>query len=272
MKRHNFKKSLGQNFLNSSRFIFELIDPLDLSEDDLVIEIGPGDGAVTRRLLETGANVICIEKDYDLLPKLIQKFKDFDNFDLVHFDVMKVNLTEMLVQNFGDQPFFNVKITGSLPYNISKKIIKKFLKINNNDDRIQVDVMSFIVQNEVAKQIVAKPPKATYLSNYLKVYAEIKKSKTIPASQFTPRPKVDGGIIVLYPKEGIQNAESINKLLKVGFASPRKTLLNNLKSNKDFKSLKLTELLNKANISERARPAEVEFDQWLKLSELIARS
>lgn len=260
--RHKFKKALGQNFLRSDRFAIELVNTVAPEFDELIIEVGPGDGRVTRIALETGAQVVCIEVDYSLIPKLIAKFRDYENFELIHESVLDVDITEVLKQ-FPD--IRNYKVIGSLPYNISKQIIRKFLTLEQPPSQ-----MAFIVQEEVAKAYVAKPPKATFLSSWVQIFANAKKRLSIPKTQFFPTPKVNGAILELNPNTNLdKNSKAIAKVMKVGFTSPRKTLRNNFLSTWHERTEQLDMMWEQVGLSEKARAAELEFNTWVHITEFL---
>ncbi len=272
---HQFKKKFGQNFLHDKKFIVEMVDSLDLKDDDIVLEIGPGDGSVTNEVLKRGNKIICVEVDYSLLPNLIRRFSENPNFNLVHEDILKFDLKKFLEERnmSGD-----LKLIGSLPYNISKKIIAKYLKYNFLNPKFNLPVemvgtqtgihdsrivkMSFIVQDEVAKDYVARAPKASFLYNYVRIFSTPKKLRSIPAEKFYPKPKVDGGIITFLIKDStdVKAHDSFAKFIKLGFTNPRKNLKNNLKP---FKNLKLSE-----SFTENQRAEELEFEDWLEFYKL----
>lgn len=268
---HNFKKNFGQNFLRNFKFARKLVDTLDISQEDTVLEIGPGDGMVTELLLERSKKVICIEIDYDLIANLIRRFNEKSNFNIENEDILKINLFELFskYEISGD-----LKVTGSLPYNISKKIIDNFLKLaaelQNKKSQVRITKMSFIVQEEVAKDYVAQTPEATFLSNYVRLYSTPKKYETISANQFFPKPKVNGAILAFQVKENINLEEilRISKVIRQGFSSPRKTLGNNLKSLVEDKD----ELFNKLQISQLLRPAQLTQEDWVKIATLVTET
>ncbi len=259
MNHHKFKKKWGQNFLKTKRFIDYLITPLELSEEDLVIEIGPGDGAVTAKLLETGAYVISIDIDYDVMPRLVKKYGEFPNFKPVNEDILLINLAK-LIETFPEKQ--SIKITGSLPYNISKPIIRKCLQFAKAEKRLKI--MTFIVQDEVAKAMTAKAPNASLLSNELGLIGEFKKLKSIPASHFLPKPKVDGGIIQIKIKPNPASSDNLMKLMKIGFISPRKTLYNNLKNSRKFDKIDIA--MSSLGFKSTVRASELTLENWQKLS------
>jgi 16S rRNA (adenine1518-N6/adenine1519-N6)-dimethyltransferase len=239
-----------------------MISALQIGKDDLVIEIGPGDGSVTKRILEKEAKLISIEIDYDLLAKLLIRFKDYKNFDLVHEDILLVNLSEVL-SKYDNK---NIKVIGSLPYNISKRIIDKFLKFNFEQSDYKIEAMCFIVQDEVAKSYSARPPQASSLSIITNLFTEVKKLESIPASQFHPKPKVGGGIIYFKPRESIDNKYlEIKTLLRIGFSSPRKKLISNIENSNKYENSKLLEIFEQMGLSTDVRASELTLEQWSEL-------
>jgi len=257
---HKFKKQFGQNFLRSNRFPGKLVKYLDIEEKDTIIEVGPGEGILTNLLTETKGKIISVEVDYSLLPKLIKKFAERPTFNLVNEDFLQLDLSVILDKyNSGE----SVKFAGSLPYNISKKIILKILQFNFSQTKYKVKRMAFIVQEEVASDYASKSPKASLLANLTNLYASIKKMESIPKSQFYPVPMVNGGILVLEPKEALStNIHEIEQLMKIAFVSPRKTLYNNLKSSRKWLDKDIAAIILELGINEKARASEVNLDQW----------
>lgn len=273
MIKHKFKKEYGQNFLVGKNFAFELVDALDIQPTDTVIEIGPGDGMVTNIILDLNPDIklFCIEIDYDLLPNLIKRFSSKENFKLIHRDILEINFEEFIQEHniSGD-----IKIIGSLPYNISKKIIDRFLTYSTSlNGNTQITRMSFIIQEEVAKDYVAQPPKSTFLSNYVKFFGDARKLKSIPAHKFYPMPKVNGAILQFILNGKIApDTDQKRKFIKAGFVSPRKTLYRNLRNLPQFNKSDLMTIFKEIGISEKSRPAELSFDQWNRLYDLITQS
>jgi 16S rRNA (adenine1518-N6/adenine1519-N6)-dimethyltransferase len=262
---HQFKKALGQNFLRHDRFAQKLIEPLQIQPEDVVVEIGPGDGRVTNLLLQAGARVLAIEKDYSLIPKLIAKFNSQPGFELVNEDVLDLDIVAEVEVKFPGTAV--IKMVGSLPFNISKKIISNALNMSPPPE-----VMSFIVQAEVAKNYVTVAPKATFISNWAGLRADIKKLVSIPASQFFPVPKVDGAILVFKPSPENLELERIDKLQRIGFKSPRKTLWNNLSSTFNSNREELSTVWENLGLDQKVRPAELEPQQWLDLAAALSKA
>lgn len=260
MGTHNFKKEFGQNFLRNRKYAEKLATYLELTPTDTVIEVGPGEGMVTQLLVKSSAQVLAIELDYNLLPTLVQRFSKAPNFKLLHADILDADLERELMQLDASS---TVKVIGSLPYNISKKIISKFIDFNFKQTHYKIKKMSFIVQEEVAHEYTAAAPRNTFLSAYIRQYADIRKFESIPAEQFYPVPKVKGGILTIQPKNDISPQHTqVVKLVKLGFISPRKTLAKNLKSSGKWSDEKVTEALINSGIKPMARAAEIENEKW----------
>jgi len=260
---HQFKKNFGQNFLRNGKFVNKLVDALEVQPDESVIEIGPGEGIVTNNLLNLGAKVISVEIDYSLLPNLIRRFSNNEKFEVVNEDFLNLDLAETFYK-FNSN--LEIKAIGSLPYNISKKIIKKFIDFNLEQKKYFISKMAFIVQDEVAKEYASVAPRASLLGNYIKLYADVKKLESIPASQFYPMPKVNGAILVIEPKRNPdQNASEVYKFMRLEYASPRKTLLRNLKNTRKWSDEYLVNTFKELGLIETVRAAELEEEKWLEL-------
>ena len=225
---HKAKKSLGQNFLKSHSVINKIIVAGEIKENDTILEIGPGKGALTEKLLESKGRVIAIEKDRNLFQHLEEKFKKeikSKKLILVEGDILKY------------KPEENYKIIANIPYNITGAILKKFLTEEN-----QPEQMVLMVQHEVAQRILAKDKKESVLSISVKAYGEPKMVTRVPSRYFSPAPKVDSAVILIknisreiFKKNKISE-NNFWEYIHVGFAHKRKKLSSNLK-----KYLKLTE-------------------------------
>ena len=214
MNYTNFKKELGQNFLRDEDVLDEFLGVIDPKEDEYIIEIGPGDGALTERLIPNSKKVISVEVDGELVSLLNNKFKDVEleepisnkwkvtNQNVLALDINKT-ITELIDSTNKNEDKkkgskIKIKIVGSLPYNISKPIIQKFIEfdyasipsLNGNKPEIY-----FLIQKEVAYDYAALAPKSSFLSNYLQVYAKAEYIMTIGKDMFEPEPKVDGGVL-----------------------------------------------------------------------------
>lgn len=247
---HHFKKYYGQNFLknqNTPRKIVEALSPVAN-----VIEVGPGNGVLTQILLEKGFKVTAVEIDADLYPFLEAKFGDNDNFRLIKSSILDLRVTEL--------DFTEYSVIGSLPYNISKKIIAQFLEAE-----IQPKEIVVMTQFEVAEDYTAKAPDSKFLANYSSAFGKSEFLFRVPKGEFHPKPEVDGGVIKITITE--KPDRKFLKFMKSGFANPRKTLANSLGSL--FDKSKVKEAISKAGLLETVRAAELELLHWKQLYELI---
>ncbi|HNW71379.1 MAG TPA: 16S rRNA (adenine(1518)-N(6)/adenine(1519)-N(6))-dimethyltransferase RsmA [Candidatus Paceibacterota bacterium] len=233
---HKAKKSLGQNFLKSETILKKVVETGEISENDIVLEIGPGKGTLTKKLLEKAKIVIAIEKDRELFSFLQEKFKSEiseKKLILIEDDILKFEADKIFSDS--SQKFcnpLNYKIIANIPYNITGAILKKFLENKN-----QPSMMVLMVQHEVARRIVANDGKESILSISVKAYGTPKLITKVPARYFSPAPKVDSAIILIknisknfFTKNKI-GEERFWELVRTGFAHKRKKLSSNLKKN-----------------------------------------
>ena len=250
-KIHKAKKSLGQNFLKSVPALNKIVEAGEISKDDIILEIGPGKGALTEKLLEKSNCVVAVEKDRDLYELLKNKFSSqiqSGSLVLVHEDILEFSIQKMAYKFFSgpripgapipgqtssknfSPSFEGFKIIANIPYNITGAILKKFLTEKN-----QPSLMVLMVQNEVAKRIVARDGKESILSISVKAYGEPKMVMKVPARYFSPAPKVDSAVIAIKNisrKVFIENKvdeEVFWQIIHAGFAHKRKILHSNLK-------------------------------------------
>ena len=253
-KIHHAKKSLGQNFLKSEPALRKIIEKGEITPSDIILEIGPGKGALTKKLLECAGTVIAIEKDRELFLLLQEKFYEetqTKKLVLLNEDILYFN------------PPLNYKIIANIPYNITGAILKKFLTEKN-----QPSMMVLMVQNEVAKRIVARDEKESILSISVKAYGTPKIAMKVPARYFSPAPKVDSAIISIknisrkFFEDNKIDENNFWNIIHAGFAHKRKKLSSNLK-----KILKLGLEKRKIyeKITENKRAEDLTLENWLLL-------
>ena len=274
LKKYNItaNKKLGQNFLISDEVINEIINASEVNKTDLVIEIGPGLGTLTSKLLEKAGKVIAIELDTKMLKILQDRFFLYKNFVLLNADVLKVDLNTLITENKGE--LNNVKIVANLPYYITTPIVMKLL-----EEKIPVDSITVMVQKEVADRLTALPGEKlsgaiTYTVNY---YAEASKIIFVDRNNFIPAPEVDSEVIKLKirqePAVNVKNEEVFFRLIKESFTHRRKTLVNGLENSGMFKDKEqIKQLLEKMNLETNVRGENLSINQFAELSNLIAES
>lgn len=246
-EKHGFKfsKNLGQNFLVDKNIIDQIIEESYITENDLVIEIGPGVGVLTAEAAQYAGRVVAVEIDTSLIPILEETLGDYDNVTVVNQDILKTDLKD-LIEQYGTGG--GVKIIGNLPYYITTPIIMKIL-----EEDVSVDSITIMMQKEVADRIKASPGNKTYgaLSAAVQYYCTIEQIATAPKEVFVPRPKVDSAVLRLdvrkeHPVELLDEAMFF-RCIKAGFEQRRKTLLNSLTGTGLSKDA-IREVLEKAGI------------------------
>lgn len=273
MKKYNIRanKNLGQNFLINEDVVNKIVDCSQIKKEDLVIEIGPGLGTLTKCLLEKAGKVICIELDTKMLQILEDRFSLYDNFELINNDVLKVDLKSIIKTEKESKKINNVKIVANLPYYITTPIIMKLL-----EEKLELESITVMIQKEVADRLIAIPGQKdtgaiTYSVYY---YASSEGIVEVPNSSFIPEPEVTSKVIKLnIRKEPIVKPKDIEKMFKIikyAFTQKRKTLLNSLTNNKVFDSKQQgIEVLKSLNINENARPEELTIEQFKMISDSL---
>ncbi len=227
VKKYDFKftKSLGQNFLIDDGVLDDIVKGAEISKEDYVIEIGPGVGTLTRELLAKSKSVCAIELDSDLIPILNEELKDFSNFKLIHKDVLKADLNEII----GEEK--NVKVVANLPYYVTTPIVAKLLK-----EDYKFNSLTIMIQKEVAERMNAEPGGKDYgaLTILVQYYCNTKIIRRVPPTAFVPQPKVDSIVIRLdkldKPSVDVEDEELFFKIARQSFNMRRKTLRNAVKS------------------------------------------
>ena len=226
VKKYNFKfsKSLGQNFLHDESILDSIVEGADVCKDDLVIEIGPGVGSLTAKLLQKAAEVVSIELDNDLIPILENELSQEENFTLIHDDALKVDFKEIIKDHK------SVKLVANLPYYVTTPIIVKLLK-----EQYNFKSLTIMIQKEVAERIDAEPNCKEYgsLSLLVQYYCNTKIIKRVSPGAFIPQPKVDSIVIRLdrleKPRVDVTDEDLMFKIIRNAFNMRRKTLLNGVK-------------------------------------------
>ncbi len=222
-KTHVARRRFGQNFLCDPNIIQAIINVISPASDETIVEIGPGQGALTRPLLAAAGRLIALEIDRDLARDLTREFADADKFELHETDALKFNLVEL-----GAQP---LRVVGNLPYNISTPLLFHLLVAR----RIISD-MTFMLQQEVVDRMVAVPGSKEYgrLSVMMQYHCHVERLMTVPPSAFRPKPKVMSSIVRLQPKPetgklSVQKETQLAYIVKAAFSARRKTIRNNLR-------------------------------------------
>ena len=250
---------LGQHFLTSKNVVGDIVKAADIKSGESVLEIGPGKGVLTERLLESGAKVVAVEKDQELAEYLRTKFEQHiktGRLVVVREDIRQFEPTTYNLQ------LTTYKLVANIPYYITGELLRTFLSGRHQPTRI-----IFLVQHEIARRI-ATDPKESILSISVKAYGNPKLVKKVPKRYFSPPPKVDSAILAItdISKDlfGDLDESFFFRVLRAGFSHKRKLLLNNLKEFADRE--KLTETFEKLNLPEEVRAEGVSLKKWKALA------
>ncbi|ALP88956.1 MULTISPECIES: 16S rRNA (adenine(1518)-N(6)/adenine(1519)-N(6))-dimethyltransferase RsmA [Clostridium] len=265
VKKYNFKfsKSLGQNFLIDDSVLTDIVDGASVDDKDFIIEIGPGVGTLTAKLLMKAKKVTSIELDNDLIPILQEELGEHENFDLIHNDALKVDFNSLI----GDEP--SVKLVANLPYYVTTPIIVKLLK-----DGYNFKSLTIMIQKEVAERINAEPNCKEYgaLSVLVQYYCNTSIVRRVAPSCFIPRPKVESIVIRLdrleAPRVNVKDENLMFALVRAGFNMRRKTLWNATKTFNLSKE-KLEEAFEKSGIDPKRRAETLSIEEFAHLSDCI---
>ena len=265
VKKYNFKfsKSLGQNFLVDDSVLNDIVSGAEVNNEDYIIEIGPGVGTLTAQLLMKAKRVTAIELDNDLIPILQTELGEYENFDLVHNDALKIDFNELI----GDEQ--SVKLVANLPYYVTTPIILKLLK-----DGYNFKSLTIMIQKEVAERMNAEPNCKEYgaLSVLVQYYCNTSIVRKVPPTCFMPRPKVESIVIKLdrleKPRVKVKDPKLMFELVRAGFNMRRKTLWNAAKTLKLEKE-KLEEAFSNSGIDPKRRAETLTLEEFAILSDSI---
>ena len=264
-------KSLGQNFLISGEVVRTIIESSQIKKEDLVIEIGPGLGTLTKFLLEKAGKVICIELDKKMVNILEDRFSLYENFELLNQDVLKVDLKKLIENERKNATIQNVKIVANLPYYITTPIIMKLL-----EEELPLDSITVMIQKEVADRLIAIPGEKetgaiTYSVSY---YAQAQGILEVSNDSFIPEPEVISKVIKLNirkePIVKVEKKEAMFKIIKCAFMQRRKTLLNALVNTKIFTSKEEgMQILEKLGINKSIRPEKLKLEDYAEIANYL---
>lgn len=264
MKRYNldFKKKFGQNFLTSEEILKEIISKARISKDDIILEIGPGIGTLTSKLLETGAEVISVEVDLELIRPLKERFFMYNNFTIISADILKIDIYSEIVKileskgkTLNDK---KIKVVANIPYYITTPIMFKLLESRNIVSEIYI-----MVQKEVAERICAKigtkeSSSITYMVSY---YTEYLWDIYVDKTKFVPSPKVDSKVMALkfrekpYPE--VKNEELYFEIIRSAFLHRRKTFLNSISASNKIDKKIISNIMEELGIDLRIRAEKI---------------
>ena len=252
------RKSLGQHFLSDSRTAGRIIDAADLSPDDLVVEIGPGRGVLTRRLVDRVKRVVAIELDGELAAALPARLGSPANLTCIRADARDVDLAQLIA------PETCYKVVANLPYYAANPIVRRLL-----ETQPKPEVLVVMVQQEVAKNMVAQPGDMRILSVATQFYAKAKMVCTVPPKYFRPSPKVTSAVVRLdvlsEPAVQVASDEEFFQVVRAGFAAPRKQIRNSLSQGLGVEPTVAGQILDRASIDATRRPQTLDIPEWASI-------
>mgnify|MGYP000700233363 FL=1 len=258
---HQARKRFGQNFLHDQQVIDRIIREIAPTSSDHLLEIGPGQGALTEQLAESGARVDCVELDRDLAEHLRHQYRDYDNVHIHQHDILKFDLNDL---ELSDK---RVRIIGNLPYNISTAVLFHLVKYHE-----KIEDMSFMLQLEVVERMSASVGDKDYgrLSLMLQYFCQAQKLFDVSPQAFTPQPKVNSAIVRLTPHKAlpitVKDTDCLKVVVRTAFNQRRKTLKNSLKT------LISDSELSDLEIDMTLRPEKLTLTDYVKISDAISES
>lgn len=277
---HKYKiqadKSLGQNFLVNDNVIEKIISSSDISKDDLIIEIGPGLGVLTNRLLEESNNVIAVELDTRMVNILQDRFYNnlqnqcSSKLEIINDDILKINLAEIIADKKAEANIKSVKIVANLPYYISTPIIMKLL-----ENRLDIDEIIVMVQKEVAERLIAKTGSrlAGAITYAVEYYSEAESIIKVPKESFIPSPKVESEVIKLKvrkrPKIEVKDEKKLFDIIQKSFMQRRKTLSNALINNHIIDKANVEKMWIELGLNSNVRGESLTLEEFGNISSYI---
>jgi 16S rRNA (adenine1518-N6/adenine1519-N6)-dimethyltransferase len=254
LSQHNIRpsKMMGQNFLIDQRALDAIIEHADITSEDIVVEIGPGIGTLTKALASRCKKIIAIEKDHDMVNILEETLKDFANIEVIEGDALRYDI-----------PVKEYKVVANIPYYLTSAIIRKYLESSSKPKEIVL-----MVQKEVAQRICAQPPDMSILAVSVQFYAKPKIVAPVKKESFWPAPKVNSAIIKIIPfaTENPCDQQLFFKIVKAGFSAPRKQIVNNLSISLGKTREEIIAWLGKNTLKPTQRAETLSIENWINLT------
>ena len=269
LSRHgfNFSKSLGQNFLINPEVCPKMAEECGAKSGAGVLEVGPGIGVLTAELAKRADKVVSVELDKRLLPVLNETLSDFSNIKIVNADILKVNIKELIQNEFGNM---EVEVCANLPYYITSPVIMRFL-----EERLPINSLTVMVQKEAAERLCAAPGnrECGAVSAAVQYYAQPQILFDVNRTSFMPQPNVDSAVIKLNvrkePPVKVKSEKDFFRVIKASFAKRRKTILNSLSSTLGIEKSVISSALEKAEIPQNYRAEQLTMEQFASLTNKI---
>ncbi|MBU9710155.1 16S rRNA (adenine(1518)-N(6)/adenine(1519)-N(6))-dimethyltransferase RsmA [Bacillus tamaricis] len=268
----SFKKSLGQNFLIDTNILRRIVDTAELTDNTGVLEIGPGIGALTEQIARRAKKVVAFEIDQRLLPILKETLSPYEHVNIIHQDVLKSNVKEVIEAEFDKGQ--DLAVVANLPYYVTTPILMKLL-----EEKLSIRTIVVMIQKEVAERIAAKPGTKDYgsLSIAAQYYAKAETAFIVPKTVFVPQPNVDSAILKLtlreVPPVDIMDEDFFFEVVRASFTQRRKTILNNLSSHfvNSFTKKDMESCLMEGEVDPKRRGESLSMEEFAILSNLLLK-
>lgn len=269
--RFNFQKKFGQNFLIDTHVLDKIIDASGVTEDDFVLEIGPGIGTMTQYLCERAREVVAVEIDKNLIPILSDTLKNYSNVTVINEDILKLNICKLAEEKNQGKP---IKVVANLPYYITTPIIMGLF-----ESHVPIDSITIMVQKEVAERMQEGPGSKEYgaLSLAVQYYAKPEIVANVPPNCFMPRPNVGSAVIRLTrhekPPVEVEDEKLMFRIIRASFNQRRKTLANGLNNSPEIHLPKevIQESIVSLGVPENIRGEALSLEQFAELSNEIGQ-
>ena len=270
------KKHLGQNFLKDDAILERIVESAQISSTDVVVEIGPGTGLLTKVLSGKAERVISLEVDSDLMPSLLKQFPLSSNVSIIHQDILKADLMEIInsSSNFTPPPTpssskegrNSYKVVANIPYYITAPIIQYLLELP-----VPPKMIVLMIQKEVAERITAKVGDMSILAVSVQYYADPELLFMVSKNAFDPVPKVDSAVVRIIPRRTFNKEQDklFFRVVKTGFSARRKTLINNLSSGFHLSKEDVAQKLAQIGLDANIRAQALSIDDWKRLVKVI---
>lgn len=249
------KDYLGQNFLIDGNVLDQILKVAELKPTDVVLEVGPGLGVLTRRLAEKASEIWAVEKDQKLIPLLRVELKGQKNVHIVHEDILRFNIAENIKTEY--------KVVANIPYYLTSKLIQNFLEISH-----QPKLLVLMVQKEVGERMVAGTGELSLLGISVQIYSDPEIAVQVSRESFWPMPEVDSVILKITPKDKypeLTDKKLFFRILKIAFAGKRKQIANSLVNGLKWDKEKIVDLLKLAKIDPMKRPQDISIEEWIRI-------
>lgn len=248
------KKSLGQHWLHDDAALVAMVEAADAGPKDTVLEVGPGLGTLTEKLLATGAKVHAVEFDKDLLAGLEYKFAKMSQFSLENIDILKFDFSKLPA---------GYKVVANIPYYLTSNLLRLMCETPNNFSKA-----ALLIQKEVAERVCAEPGYMSILSVSVQFYCDVSLGELVPAELFTPPPKVDSQILkLIYRGPAFEDVDQkiFFKIVKAGFSEKRKMLRSSLSGGLGTSKAEVEQMCAEAGIDPQLRAQALSLDDWHRL-------